>query len=72
LPSSFSLILLGYRATGTLKWATRYANRYADGAYAGGAFGGRIVLGPGGRDLYIAGTVWVEPDTARGGKGVTP
>jgi outer membrane protein assembly factor BamB len=57
LPSSFSLILLAYRATGTLKWATRYANRYTGGAYAGGAFGGRIVLGPGGRDLYVAGTV---------------
>ena len=57
LPSTFSLILLAYRATGTLKWATRYANRYTGGAYAGGAFGGRIVLGPGGRDLYVAGTV---------------
>src|SRR5262249_38307388 len=57
LPSSFSLIVLAYRSTGTLKWATRYANRYTGGAYAGGAFGGPIVLGPGGRDLYVAGTV---------------
>ena len=57
LPSSYSLIVLAYRATGTLKWATRYANRYTGGAYAGGAFGGPIVLGPGGRDLYVAGTV---------------
>ena len=57
LPSSYSLIVLAYRATGTLKWATRYANRYTGGAYAGGAFGGPIVLGPGGSDLYVAGTV---------------
>jgi putative pyrroloquinoline-quinone binding quinoprotein len=57
LPSSYSLLVLAYRATGTLKWATRYGNRYTGGAYAGGAFGGPIVLGPGGNDLYVAGTV---------------
>ncbi len=57
LPSSYSLLVLAYRATGTLKWATRYANRYTGGTYAGGAFGGPIVLGPGGRDVYVAGTV---------------
>src|SRR5215470_15104396 len=57
VPSSYSLLVLAYRATGALKWATRYANRYTGGTYAGGAFGGPIVLGPGGRDLYVAGTV---------------
>jgi outer membrane protein assembly factor BamB len=57
VPSSYSLLVLAYRATGTLKWATRYANRYTGGAYAGGAFGGPIVLRPGGSDLYVAGTV---------------
>jgi hypothetical protein len=57
LPSSYSLLVLAYRATGTLKWATRYANRYTGGNFAGGAFGGPIVLRPGGSDLYVAGTV---------------
>jgi outer membrane protein assembly factor BamB len=57
LPSSFSLVVLAYRATGTLKWAIRYANRYTGGKYAGGAFGGPIVLGPGGSDLYVDATV---------------
>src|SRR5262249_85243 len=57
LPSSFSLILLAYQATGTLKWAARYSNRYTGGAYAGGAFGGRIVLGSAGKDLYVVGAV---------------
>ena len=57
-PSSYSLVVLAYQAaTGTLKWATRYANRHTGGAEAGGAFGGPIVLSPGGRDLYVAGTV---------------
>jgi len=56
-PSSFSLIVLAYRAAGTLKWATRYANRYTGGVNAGGAFGGPIVLGPGGSDRYVDGTV---------------
>jgi hypothetical protein len=52
-PSSYSLIVLAFQAaTGTVKWATRYANRYG-----GGAFGGPIVLSPGGRDLYVAGMV---------------
>jgi len=58
LPSSYSLLVLAYQAaTGTVKWATRYANRHAGGTDAGGAFGGPIVLSPGGRDLYVAGTV---------------
>jgi PQQ-like domain len=57
-PSSYSLVVLAYQAaTGTLKWATRYANRYTGGAEAVGAFGGPIVLSPGGRDLYVAGNV---------------
>jgi len=58
LPSSFSLLLLAYRATTrTLKWATRYMNRYSGGNHAGGAFGGPIVPGPGGGAVYVAGTV---------------
>jgi hypothetical protein len=58
LPSSYSLLVLAYQATtGTLKWATRYANRYTGGSSAGGAFGGPIVLRPGGRVLYVAGTI---------------
>jgi outer membrane protein assembly factor BamB len=56
-PSTYSLLVLAYRATGTLKWAARYASRYTGGTYAGGAFGGPIVLRPGGSDLYVAGTV---------------
>jgi len=57
LPASYSLLVLAYRADGTLRWATRHANRYTGGTYAGGAFGGPIVLSPGGRDVYVTGTV---------------
>jgi DNA-binding beta-propeller fold protein YncE len=56
-PGSYQLLLLAYQASGTLRWATRYANRYTGGKYAGGAFAGPIVLGPGGNDLYVAGSV---------------
>ena len=55
--SLFSLLVVAYTATGTLKWATRYANRYTGGHYAGGAFAGPIVLGPGGNALYVVGHV---------------
>jgi hypothetical protein len=57
LPSTYSLVVLAYRAAGTLKWAARYTSRYSGGRYAGGAFGGPILLGPGGSEFYVAGTV---------------
>jgi putative hemolysin len=55
--SLFSLLVFAYTATGTLKWVTRYVNRYTGGHYAGGAFAGPIVLGRGGNALYVAGHV---------------
>jgi PQQ-like domain len=43
-------LTVGYHASGTVKWATRYTN-----PYGGGAAGNQIVTGPGGSAVYVAG-----------------
>jgi outer membrane protein assembly factor BamB len=48
----YSVLTVAYQATGTVKWATRYKDPYADGI----AGGSQIVAGPGGNAVYVVGS----------------